>query len=403
MSNSTNIINAKDIDLSPKTERSCISAEIKISLNCVFDYDEADSNMFSIIGKSINDYIKNEAYISINDSAIEKVIVDYLRQYSLNNEISSIQLTIETPLINSGNVTENVEKIIDNVEKKMPKVKATLDMKEANYVIMPKDGKKTETSVSEGLDNSSSPTESYLSAPPYNGLVISSSPPKLYISAIPQLNSSYQSVSVNSNFTPQPISGKDKVVVTCDSVSAVKDAFNHPTVNKMIPETVKLGSNKKIYTNSKFNGNGSVKIVGTVTKSGTGLVTKGAGIAGTIVSSGITLKEGYDKSKSATNNEGIGQAWGEAGGKIFGGVSGGSVGANVGASVGTTILIGTIILTGATITAPVAFTVIAGCALIGSVVGAKSGEAVGGTIGKNIGGLVGSITDKNKAKSSGRI
>ncbi len=391
-------INSSSVDKIDKSERLQTDVDITMSLDYIVFVDEDKLTGGDTISQTINDFILGSE-LSVDKSPVEKAIVDILQPYNLNHEISSINLNIETPIITEGTAEKDINDIISDIEKKYSKVNTTVNTKIAKCERITSSKKKSQdasiklvpTVLKTESYNVSSSNDSTSNISSASDTKISNFDSGAYISASTSSISPNPSLPQNSNYFENGID------ILAQTVSNVDSAFTSLDKEIPLPKDFILDSNNKIHIDPKLPNIGNAKIVTTVSKETAGTVLKKAGIVGTVVTSGITVKKGYNKLQTAKTNEEKGQISGETAGKIVGSFAGGAVGSDLGAQLGGVIVI-TALAAGTALSAPAAILIIGGCALGGAFVGGAAGDAIGGGIGKASGGTIGKMFDTNANK-----
>lgn len=407
-------INSSSVDKIDKSERLQTDVDITMSIDYIVFIDEDELTGGDIISQTINDFIVGNE-LSVDKSPVEKAIIDILQPYNLNHEISSINLNIETPIITEGSAEKDINDIISNIEKTYSKVSTTVNTKNAKCEKTPSGKKKSlntsikqETSVCKTQSNSVSLSNgSTLNMSSASDTKISNFDSGAYISAStgayisattePYISTNTSSASHNPSLPQNSNKFENGINILAQTVSNTDSTFTSLDKEIPLPKDFILDSNNKIHIDPKLPNIGNAKIVTTVSKETAGTVLKKAGTVGTVVTSGITAKEGYDKLQKAKTNEEKGQISGETTGKIVGSFAGGAVGSDLGAQLGGVIVI-TALAAGAALSAPAVILIIGGCALGGAIVGGAAGDAIGGGIGKASGGTIGKMFDTNASK-----
>ena len=399
-------INSSLVDKIDKSERLQTDIDIMMSLDYIVFVDEDELTGGDVISQTINDFILGKE-LSVDKSPVEKAIIEILQPYNLNHEISSINLNIETPIITEGTAEKDINDIITNIEKKYSKVNTTVNTRvskceritsnkknsqDASIKLVPTVSKTESYNVSSSNDS----TSKILS---YSNTKISNFDSGTYISAStgPYISVSTSSISPNPSLPQNSNNFENGINILAQTVSNADSTFKSLDKEIPLPKDFILDSNNKIHNDSKLPKIGNAKIVTTVSKETAGTVLKKAGTVGTVVTSGITAKAGYNKFRTAKTNEEKGQISGETAGKIVGSFAGGAVGSDLGAQLGGVIVI-TALAAGTALSAPAIILIVGGCALGGAIVGGAAGDSIGGGIGKASGGSIGKIFDTNADK-----
>jgi len=416
---SSNFIDASSVSVQKQEERESEKAKVKADVAIVVPMDVAPDARFDLdydgITKAINDFVERQTI----DPRVSKIeyelstpeLPDKNATDNLKGTLTGNKSKVETPeevvkvdndAIKDDKVTLKFELSVEetvildetdnaknNQQKQSPKPETT-DHKAQN----PEKSKAATEKTKQQINNNQSKGDLYIqSAEPK--LYIQSAPTKqLYWENAPQKNLEMRAVPENNDILDN--AGlknnnriEDEDVSTIRTSGDVIDSAMDPLTShkydsaevKKVKQSIKVRSKggkwwnltDNVYNNPKFKGNQYVKMVAL---SDTKAVKVLGRIGKPINYGAVLVQTGYNLRGTSTWRE-----RGEIIGEGIGKVSTGMVAGSVAYAVTTAVLISIV----GTAAAPATLIIIAGCAIVSSIVVSNVVEEHGGDLGKRIG------------------